>query len=233
MNMFAEHTNEHEIRILELGLRPYREVWDLQRRIVKGLIEGRSPEALILCRHPAVITLGKSAKAENILAEREVLDAMGIEVLEVERGGDVTYHGPGQLVMYPILNLRRRRQDVHWYMRSLEECIIRTLQEFEIIGRRVSGRTGVWTGALESDTSQKPRKIASLGVRISRWCAYHGVSLNVGDCSSGFALINPCGFHDIIVTSMNAELRREVPEGDVQVSLVRNFLEVFEHGSWR
>lgn len=185
------------LRVLELGLKPYREVWDLQKKLQAELIAGTGEQTLIICEHSPVITLGTSAEASNVLAREDELKTHGIEVIKIERGGDVTYHGPGQLVAYPILNLNYYRRDVDWYLRQLEQIIIDTLADCGVTGMRIPGKTGVWT----SDT----KKIASIGVRLSRWCTMHGLSLNVQDCSVGFNLINPCGFRDIEMTSLEQE----------------------------
>ncbi len=182
---------------LELGLRPYREIWDLQKKLQGELISGAGSQKIIMCEHPAVITLGTSAEASNVLAKEETLKSRGIEVVKIERGGDVTYHGPGQLVVYPILNLNNYRRDVDWYLRLLEGAIIDTMAEFGISGIRIQGKTGVWTSPT--------KKIASIGVRFSRWCSMHGLSLNVTNCSDGFDLINPCGFKDIQIASFETE----------------------------
>lgn len=181
-------------------------------------MRGEGEETLILCEHDPVITIGRSAKAGNLTASPERLAGLGIEAIEIERGGDITYHGPGQLVAYPLLDLNNHRRDVGWYLRLLEDVVIDTLQAFGITGLRYPGRTGVWTQVPENVINfgllgpsvapahaERPRKIASLGVRLSRWCTLHGLALNVLDCRSGFQCINPCGFTDIDMTSMAAE----------------------------
>lgn len=192
----------------DLGLRPYEEVWDLQKQTQHALIAGTGPEAIFLCQHPPTITLGKSAKRTHILVDESVLAAHGVSLFEVERGGDVTFHGPGQAVAYPIVDLRRRRKDVDWYMRLLEQAIIDTCREFGVDGARIAGKTGVW---VLDRKGQAPRKIASLGVRISRWCTLHGVALNVGSepqqlsLEQGFSFINPCGLGTVQITSVAQE----------------------------
>lgn len=181
---------------LDIGLKPYREVWALQKKLQSELIAGTGKQTVILCEHPAVITLGTSADAENVLAKEETLKDRGIEVVKIERGGDVTYHGPGQLVVYPILNLNNYRRDVDWYLRLLEGAIIDTMADFGVSGIRIAGKTGVWTSPTE--------KIASIGVRFSRWCSMHGLALNVTTAEDGFNLINPCGFKDIKMSSLRS-----------------------------
>lgn len=206
------------LKVLRLGKRPYREVWDLQRSLQQALMRGEGEETLILCEHDPVITIGRSAKSGNLIASPEHLAKLGIEAIEIERGGDITYHGPGQLVAYPLLNLNNHRRDVGWYLRLLEDVVIDTLQASGITGLRYPGRTGVWTqvpenvinfapleGSAPRSSDGRPRKIASIGVRLSRWCTLHGLALNVHDCRVGFQCINPCGFTDIDVTSMAEE----------------------------
>lgn len=226
-----------ELSVLEFRRIDYEKAWAEQRALQRHLIENEGPDTLMLCEHNPVITIGRSGNRSNVVASTTELEARGVSTFEVERGGDVTYHGPGQLVAYPILDLNRHRRDVGWYMRSLEEVIIRTLQEFEIKGIRFPGRTGVWTQPIENvidfsgiEPSVLPRKIASIGVRISRWRTLHGISLNVGDCREGFRLINPCGFTDIEVTSIEQELgpRHRVPSVEsVAAIFLAHFKSVF------
>ncbi len=229
------------VQLQLLGLRPYREVWELQRQAQQALIEGHGHERLIICQHPPVITLGRSANSANILASPELLLELGVEALEIERGGDVSWHDPGQLVAYPILRLSKRRTDVGWYMRSLEEVIIRLLAEYGIQGERIPGRTGVWTSnsvQSEQRSSEEsfPRKIASIGVRISRWCTLHGFSVNIrpyvlANGSSCVTLINPCGFDASLITFMQQERcdpKAEISIESLQDALSRHFSAVFE-----
>ncbi len=214
-------------KVLRAGLRPYREVWELQRSLQQALMDRADEESLILCEHEPVITIGKSAKKENILCPVDELAAKGVDVFEIERGGDVTYHGPGQVVGYPILDLNRHRRDVHWYMRGLEEVLIRALERYEIRGERLEGKTGVWV----RDTGKYPYlKIASLGVRLSRWVTLHGFALNVKDCSSGFSLINPCGFRSDEMTCMEAVSGRSFSMMDVTDDVGTSFLDFFFRG---
>lgn len=221
-----------ELEVHHWGLISFAEAWARQKQLQRALIEGSGQQALIICEHPPVITIGTSGKRENILVSDEDLADRGVSLFKVERGGDVTYHGPGQLVAYPILDLSTKRRDVHWYMRSLEEVIIRTLAPFEIRGARFPGRTGVWVQrSTEGDSHNNlptPHKIAAIGVRISRWCTLHGVSLNVDDCRVGFSLINPCGFTDIGVTSIRQEIGTLPKLEEVNSIFERQFLEVFD-----
>jgi lipoyl(octanoyl) transferase len=214
---------------------PYREAWELQRTLQRELIGGDGPEVLLVLSHPPVITRGKSSPPENVYASAETLAKRCIELIDVERGGDVTYHGPGQLVLYPIINLQHHRRDVGWYMRMLEEVAIRTLAELGLRGLRSPGRTGVWVGDGEEEltatngTGSDLRKIASLGVRISRWCTLHGIALNVKRDEDGFSLINPCGLGKVSITSAERELGREISMGEVELSAIRNFSSVFNY----
>jgi len=204
--------------LLNLGLEPYNRALDLQHRLVAARREGRIEDVLILLEHPPVITLGRRADEKNIVASQELLARLGIEVHRVERGGDVTYHGPGQLVGYPVLNLRGHRQDVGWYMRSLEEVLIRALSDFGVEAGRLEGRIGVWIG---------DKNIAALGARIEEWITYHGFALNVSPDLSHFDLIIPCGYRGMGATSME-EVLGEAPEmSEVRKSVAQRFGEVF------
>lgn len=238
------------LTVLDLGRVPYLRSWELQKRIQQQLIAGSSHEYLLLCEHNPVITLGRRAKDDNILTPPETLDAMGVERFEVERGGDVTWHGPGQLVVYPLVNLSHYRKDVHWYMRSLELVVLKCLKDFDIEGFQLKGKTGVWVGDLQEQTTEENlfhncRKIASIGVRLSRWCTLHGVSLNVANDNEGFTLIHPCGFEDVVMTTIQQEVNRlncrnneefksekckfaqNILLNEVKRSFVRHFKDVF------
>jgi lipoate-protein ligase B len=207
------------VNILDLGLHPYESALDLQHKIVAARRDGRIGDTLILLQHPPVITLGRHGDESNIIASRAWLTEHGLEVHRVERGGDVTYHGPGQLVGYPIMDLTQHRQDVGWYMHSLEETIIRTLDDFGIRAVRSPGNIGVWL--------DDRRKIAAFGARIENWITYHGFALNVSTDMSHFRLIVPCGLADREVTSMEQILGHRVAMDEVCESLIRNFTGVF------
>ena len=181
------------MHLLDLGLEPYNRALDLQHRLVAARREGRIKDVLILLEHPPVITLGRRGDESNIVASRELLARLGIEVHRVERGGDVTYHGPGQLIGYPILDLRGYRQDVGWYMHSLEEVLIRALSDFGVEAGRLEGRIGVWI---------EDKNVVALGARIEEWITYHGFALNVSPDLAHFDLIIPCGYRDVGITSM-------------------------------
>jgi lipoyl(octanoyl) transferase len=209
--------------VLDLGLQPYQKVLTLQRTLISQLKEGLTSNTLIICSHPPVITIGKSGKASSIKEDIASLNEQGVAIFEVERGGDATYHGPGQIVGYPLLDLNPIRRDVGWYVRTLEQVIIATLADFGVAGTLISGKTGVW---VEHD--DEARKIASLGVKLSRWCTMHGFSCNVLNCQDGFRLINPCGMPDVRTTSIEEETGVVIPLAEVALSISRHFLELFE-----
>ena len=183
--------------VCDLGTMPYAEALDLQRSVARARISGAFDEdLLLLVEHPPVITLGRSSKEKHLLGSPALLAARGVEVHEVERGGDITFHGPGQLVGYPIIDLKRHRQDLHWYLRQVEEALIRAVATFGIHGERSAGYTGVWTGG---------RKLASIGVHARDWVTWHGFALNVTTDLSWFDLIVPCGIADVQMTSVARE----------------------------
>jgi lipoyl(octanoyl) transferase len=176
----------------------YAEALELQRAVARARIDGSQPEdLLLLVEHPPVVTLGRSSKEAHLLASPELLRARGVALFEVERGGDVTFHGPGQLVGYPIFDLKRHRQDLHWYLREVEEALIMALRAYGIVGGRNPGYTGVWVD---------DRKIASIGVHARDWVTWHGFALNVSTDLSFFDLIVPCGIQAVTMTSVEREL---------------------------
>lgn len=188
-----------ELWVVDLGRRKYGEVLELQRSVARARISGEiDQDVLLFVEHEPVVTLGRASKGDtNLVADRSLLEKRGVEVFEVERGGDVTYHGPGQLVGYPIIDLKRHKQDLHWYLRQVEETLIRALATFGIAGARVEKYTGVWT---------QGRKIASIGVHARDWVTWHGFALNVSTELSYFDLIVPCGIHEVQMTSIEREL---------------------------
>ena len=188
------------LAVRDLGTMPYADALSLQRRLADDRLAGRlANDLLLLVEHPPVVTLGRGTRDTSLPLDPEALRRRGIEVFEVERGGDVTYHGPGQLVGYPIFDLRQHREDLHWYLRQLEEAVIVALAEFGIVAERNSGYTGVWT---------KGRKIASIGVHAKQWVTWHGFALNVTTELSAFDLIIPCGIPGVVMTSVAAETQR-------------------------
>lgn len=214
-------TIRRPLEIRRLGLIPYGEALELQKRLVDDRRYGRVPDQLLLLQHPPVITLGAKARnsREHVLATDETLAARGVALFETGRGGDVTYHGPGQLVGYPIVDLKPDRRDVHRYVRDIEEVLIRIAATFGIEAGRVAGLTGVWVGG---------EKLAAIGVRISRWITSHGFALNVTTRLDDFNLIVPCGITDRGVTSLAKLCARPIPMSEVEASAARAFCEVFE-----
>ncbi|MBX6332787.1 MAG: lipoyl(octanoyl) transferase LipB [Gemmatimonadaceae bacterium] len=206
--------------VSRLGVVPYAEALDAQRAVARSRIAGDIPEdVLLLMEHPPVVTLGRSAKAEHLTTPAAQLAARGVELFEVERGGDVTFHGPGQLVGYPIIDLKRHRRDLHWYLRQVEEVLIRALAAWSIPAERNTGYTGVWT---------RGRKIASIGVHARDWVTWHGFALNVTTDLSYFDLMVPCGIDGVVMTSIARELGGAAPSLDAVMDEVgRAFGEVF------
>jgi lipoic acid synthetase len=207
------------LNVIDLGLEPYGRALDIQHLLVAARREQRIDDTMLLLRHPPVITIGRHGDIGNILVSGDWLDEHSVEFYRVERGGDVTYHGPGQLVGYPILDLRKHRTDVGWYMHSLEEALLRTLRHFGIPGMIQPDKIGVW---LDEHT-----KIASLGVRIEDWITYHGFALNVAEDLSWFRLIVPCGLADTEMSSIERALGRTVDLKEVRDTLVYHFCALF------
>jgi len=189
------------LRVEDLGLRGYGETLEIQRELRRRRIAGElADDVLLLVEHPPVVTLGRGTQASSLPLAPALLERRGIEVFEVERGGDVTLHAPGQLVGYPILDLRQHREDLHWYLRRLEDALIQALGSLGIEADRNPGRTGVWTAG---------RKIASIGIHVKQWVTLHGFALNVTTDLDLFDLIVPCGIPQVVMTSVAAELLRD------------------------
>lgn len=211
--------SERELWIVRQDVTSYAEILELQRRIAAARIAGEiSQDVLLLLEHSPVVTLGRSSKEKNLVASKGFLATRGVELHEVERGGDVTFHGPGQLVGYPIIDLKRHKQDLHWYLRQLEQAIISTLEKFGVAGERSSGYTGVWT---------KGRKIASIGVHARDWVTWHGIALNISTDLSFFDLIVPCGIAGVVMTSIEKETGAPVPVGDVASAFAHEMAGLF------
>jgi lipoyl(octanoyl) transferase len=211
------------MQLLSLGLMPYQQAWDIQRKIFQGVIAGHEGDTLILVEHPHVYTFGRSADAANFIGSDEKLREIGAEKFEIERGGDVTYHGPGQLIGYPILNLSHFKEDLGWYLRALEETIIRLLGTYDVEAYRVAGRTGVWV-----NSNGYEEKICAIGIRSSRWCTMHGFAFNVNTDLSYFENIIPCGISDRGVTSLEKLLGWKISMDDVIGRYVTEFESVFD-----
>jgi lipoyl(octanoyl) transferase len=207
---------------VDLGLIPYAEAYALQKRIVAARKLGAIEDVILFCEHPHVITQGRNGKREHLLASENVLRQKGVEFFETSRGGDVTYHGPGQIVAYPILNLAAIRRDVVWYVRQLEEAMIRTTAEFGIAAGREAGKTGIWVGEGESS-----EKLGAIGVHISRWVTSHGLAYNVATDLRNFELIVPCGIADRKATSLEKLLQRGVALNEARTKLAKHLGEVF------
>jgi lipoyl(octanoyl) transferase len=215
--------------IIDVGLIGYAKAWELQKRLVAARKSGSIEDVLLLCEHPHVITLGRNGKREHLLASEQVLRQKGVEFHSSDRGGDITYHGPGQLVGYPILNLSAIRKDVVWYVRMLEEVMIRATAEFRIRSERVTGKTGIWVrGASDSNVpSVTEEKLGAIGVHLSRWVTSHGFAYNMSTDLRYFDLIVPCGIAGRKATSLEKILGRSVTRKEVVQPIVRNFGEVF------
>lgn len=199
--------------LLDLGLRDYGEVWQLQRRLVELRANGSIPDTLILVQHPHIFTVGKAVQGE---VPAQIKD---VNVVRIERGGQWTYHGPGQLVGYPILNLEARNRDIHGFIRKIEETLIQALGEFGVKAERLEGQTGVWVGK---------RKVASIGAAVRNWITFHGFALNVNTDLSYFQMIEPCGLPSSTMTSMNALLGGTVEFDKVKWAVRDSFEQVFQ-----
>lgn len=220
-----------KVELYDLGLKPYREIWSLQKKLQNELIvqkkalrEGHTIEdshcdKLLFVEHPHVYTLGKSGNSVHLLKSIEELSGLNAEYIEIDRGGDITYHGPGQIVGYPILDLDKYFTDIHKYLRYLEEVIIRTAADFDIEADRFEGMTGVWVG---------DQKICAMGIRCSRWVTMHGFALNVNTDLSYFAHIVPCGIQNRSVSSLSQLSGTEIDVNNVKSKLIKHFSDVFD-----
>jgi lipoyl(octanoyl) transferase len=216
--------------IVELGFIGYAEAFELQKRVVAARKAAAIGDVLLLCEHPHVITLGRSGKRENLLASERVLAQKGVEFHATNRGGDITYHGPGQIVGYPVIQLAAIRRDVVWYVRMLEEVMIRTCGDFGISARREEGKTGAWIDpAASGDASNAAaaEKIGAIGVHISRWVTSHGFAFNVATDLRYFELIVPCGIAERKATSLEKILGRAVKRNEATTKIVEHFGEAF------
>jgi lipoate-protein ligase B len=205
--------------IIDLDLIDYKKAWDIQHRLWSRRVEGELPDLLILLEHPHVITLGRRGNGSHLIVSPEVLETMKIPIFHVERGGDITYHGPGQMVVYPILNLKEYGYRIVRYIDQLEEVVLRVLRDFGIEGRRDPLNRGVWVGR---------EKIASVGVAVKRWVSFHGFALNYETDLKYFDLINPCGLKGEKVTSMAEILGTEIPRKRLSERILFRFKEVFK-----
>jgi lipoyl(octanoyl) transferase len=209
-------------RIVDFGSIGYAEAWALQKRVAAARKAGAIEDVLLLCEHPHVITQGRNGKREHLLASEHVLRQKGVEFHTTDRGGDITYHGPGQIVGYPILNLGAIRRDVVWYVRMLEEAMIRATAEFGVAAERVAGKTGIWV-----KNGNAEEKLAAIGVHISRWVTSHGFAYNVSTDLRYFDLIVPCGIAGCKATSLEKLLGDSVKRKDVAPQIALHLGEVF------
>jgi lipoyl(octanoyl) transferase len=207
---------------VDLGFIDYKEAWDLQYKIHTSRVQGNVRDHFLLLEHPNTYTLGKTADKSNLIGNEEYLKEKNISVYDIDRGGDITYHGPGQIVGYPIINLNDWKQDTHKYLRALEEIIIRVCLEFGLIGRRDPEYTGVWI---------EDRKIAAIGIKVSRWVTMHGFAFNINTDLSLFNGIIPCGISDKAVTSLSKETNKTVEINFVKSLILQHFTEIFEYNS--
>jgi lipoyl(octanoyl) transferase len=208
--------------VVNLGLLPYGPACALQARLVEARKAGAIPDVLLLCEHPHVITLGRNGRREHLRASERLLSQMNVTFHETNRGGDITYHGPGQIVGYPILDLAQHRRDVRWYVSHLEEVMIRASADFGVSARRVADRHGIWV-----DTTSGEEKLAALGVHLSRWVTSHGFAYNVATDLRYFDLIVPCGIAGKRATSLERVLDRAVSREEVTPKLISHFGDVF------
>ena len=208
------------LKYCDLGLISYKEAWDIQYEIFNLRIKNEIDDVLLLLEHPHTYTLGKTADKNNLISSEETLNQKEISVFEIDRGGDITYHGPGQIVGYPIIDLSDWQKDTHKYLRALEEVIIKTMNHFGLEGSRKDGLTGVWIN---------DRKIAAIGIKVSRWVTMHGFAFNVNTDLSFFNGIIPCGIKDKEVTSLKNELGETVNLDEVKSKLLNEFKNIFNY----
>jgi len=208
------------LKYCDLGFIYYKEAWDLQQEIHSKKVSGEIEDYLLLLEHPNTYTLGKTAHKENLIGSDEYLNQNQISVYEIDRGGDITYHGPGQIVGYPIIDLNNWFKDTHKYLRALEEVIIKTCSEYGLNCERNPKHTGVWIG---------DRKIAAIGIKVSRWITTHGFAFNVNTDLNLFNGIIPCGIQDKSVTSLREELDKEIDIQKIKEKLLKNFYDVFNY----
>lgn len=200
--------------IIDLGLIDYEAAYRIQREVLRERKCGARGDTLIFAEHLPVLTIGRSAKEEHLAVGAEALRARSLKVIRVDRGGDITFHGPGQVVAYPIVDLKRRGRDLHRYLRDLEEVVIDTAHSYGVLAYRVPGRTGVWTGG---------KKVASLGIGTSAWCTYHGIGINIDTDLTFFSMIHPCGHSDVAMTNLALAAKRPIALGDARERLIASF----------
>jgi len=227
--------NQIEVELEDLGLIDYKKCWDYQTKLFDATVQLKiqnrkfpdnsisTKNHLIFCEHPHVYTLGKSGDLKNLLIDGQKRKEKNISFYKINRGGDITYHGPGQLVVYPILDLDYFFSDIHKYLRLLEETVILTLQDYGIVGQRLEGFTGVWV----DDKKETPRKICAIGVKCSRWVTMHGIGFNINSNLDYFKHIVPCGIEDKSVTSLQKETNQEIDMEELKIRFKKNFKILF------
>ena len=227
--------NQTEVELEDLGLINYKQCWDYQTKLFDATVQLKiqnrkfpdnsvsTKNHLIFCEHPHVYTLGKSGDLKNLLIDGQKRKEKNISFYKINRGGDITYHGPGQLVVYPILDLDYFFSDIHKYLRLLEETVILTLQDYGIVGQRLEGFTGVWV----DDKKETPRKICAIGVKCSRWVTMHGIGFNINSNLDYFKHIVPCGIEDKSVTSLQKETNQEIDMEELKIRFKKNFKILF------
>jgi lipoyl(octanoyl) transferase len=227
--------NQIEVELEDLGLIDYKQCWDYQTKLFDATVQLKiqnrkfpdnsisTKNHLIFCEHPHVYTLGKSGDLKNLLIDGQKRKEKNISFYKINRGGDITYHGPGQLVVYPILDLDYFFSDIHKYLRLLEEAVILTLQDYGVFGQRLEGFTGVWV----DDKKETPRKICAIGVKCSRWVTMHGIGFNINSNLDYFKHIVPCGIEDKSVTSLQKETNQEIDMEELKLRFKKNFKNLF------
>lgn len=204
----------------DLGLIDYKDAWDLQKSIHQLRVENKINDVLLLLEHPHTYTLGKTTDKENLVGDKKYLDENKISVYDIDRGGDITYHGPGQIVGYPIISLTNWQQDTHKYLRAIEEVIIKVCAEYDLQGGRLEKFTGVWIDE---------RKICAIGIKVSRWITMHGFAFNINTDLKLFSGIIPCGITDKDVTSLNRELKKQISLNEVKEKIMHHFDVIFNY----
>ncbi len=221
--LMANQSTSRKFDYCDLGFIDYKEAWDLQKYIFSKRVHNEVNDTFFLLEHPHTYTLGKVAEKENLLTNDEQLNELGIKVYEIDRGGDITYHGPGQIVGYPIINLSDWKEDTHEYLRGLEEVIMNVCDDYGLKTERNPKYTGVWIAN---------RKIAAIGIKVSRWVTMHGFAFNVNTDLNYFGGIIPCGIRDKDVTSLKRELGNDIDINEVKLKLVNEFKNFFEYSSF-
>jgi len=208
-----------KLDIIKYGMINYEKAYNFQLKLLEKRYQNKINDTLLLVEHPPVLTIGTSGTRDNVIVNNNFLKEKGIEVFETRRGGDITYHGPGQIVGYPILNLKEHKKDLHWLLRSYEEVFIRLLKEYNIQADRIKGLTGVWVGN---------KKITAIGVGVRHWITYHGFAFNIDPKLEHFSYIIPCGIKDKEVTSLKKELGSEIKKEEVIEKIIKYFAQVFK-----